>query len=545
MRSTLAAALLLCASLSFAQLQQTVDVTVNNVDLIVTDSKGKPVHGLTKNDFELFEGNRKRDITNLSEVSAGMPAVADATRAMTAPSRAVLVLFDNTSLTLVMRRQAAEALKQWIATQLRPIDKVAVVTAIPSLQMKQTWTFDSRAASAAIEVVAGESTSLAEQERREARSRVDDVVHRAATAGPNETVRFDEATQAVRTYAAAMMRETSAVLSSMTAALSYFPPAAQKKVMIIVGEGITSNPGSDLFQYLNSVKMDIESGNGPAMLAAGARASSPITEASEYDVAPAIRAMTNLAVRNGVMVYAINPGQNENASGQVLDTRPGDVRAQFATSSGNRAGYELLVRATGGLAFYGAPPALALGDISTDLDGYYSLGFKPGSSSEVAGPLVVKSKAGYRVRATRAPMPQTSDDKMREAVLAHHIAAPISNDLKIAVATEPPVAEGATRKVKLKVLIPVASLQLDREGGDVAGGFIVYVSSGDERGSATKVNRQEHQIRWPAGTFETLKGKTITFAVDVMVPAGLTQISVGVIDERSQQTGFERVSLGV
>ena len=540
--------LLLCASFGFAQVQETVNVAVTNVDLVVTDSKGKPVHGLTRDDFELFEGNRKREITNLSELSAGAPASPAATgstaRVATAPSRAVLVLFDNTSLTLGMRRQAADALKTWLAAQLRPVDKIAIVSAIPSLQTKQPWTFDSRAANAAVDVVAGESTSVLEQQRREARARIDDVVHRAATAGQNETVKFDEATQAVRAYAASTMRDTEAVVSAMTAALTYFPPGSQKKVMIIIGEGIATNPGADLFQYLNTVKMDIESGNGPSMLAAGARTSSPLTEAGEYDIAPAMRTMTAAAVRDGIMIYAINPGQNENVSGQVLDKTPGDVRSQFATSSANRAGYEIIVRATGGSAFYGAPPAIALSQISSDLDGYYSVGFKPGPAAE-SGQLVVKSRAGYRVRATRAPAAQSPDDRMREAVLAHHVAAPMSNDLKIAVAADPPVGEGPGRKVRLKVLIPVASLKLDPDGQDVTGGFVVYVSSGDDHGGATRVNRQEHQIRWPAGTFESLKSKTITFAVDVIVPAGLTQISVGVMDERSEQTGFERVTLGV
>lgn len=546
MGKTLAVALLLsAASVASAQVNETVNVAVSNVDLIVTDSKGQPVHGLTQADFELFEGNKKREVTNLYEVSAGVPAAGSmAPQTVAAPSRAVLIFFDNTSLTLAMRRIAANALKSWLAGQLRPVDKIAIVTAIPSLVTRQPWTFDSRAASAAIDVVAGESTSVLEQQRREARAHVDEVVHRAATASQNEVVNFEDATQAIRSYAASAMRDTRAVISAMTAALTYFPPAAQKKVMIVVGEGMTTNPGSDLFQYLNSVKMAIESGNGPAMLRAGARAASPLTEAGEYDVAPAMRAMTNAAVRDGVMIYAINPGQNENGAGQVLDTAPADIRSQFATSAGNRAGYEMIARATGGTAFYGAPPATALSQISSDLDGYYSLGFKPGPAGE-SGQLVVKSKGGYKVRAVRAAAPPSSDDRMQEAVLAHHLAAPMSNDLRIALATDPAVDDGQARKVRLKVLIPVANLKLDRVGDEVTGGFVVYISSGNDHGGATRVNRQEHQIRWPVAALESLKARTITFAVDVVVPAGVTQISVGVIDQRSLTTGFDRVTLGV
>src|SRR5207249_9836155 len=74
MPSRFAIALLLFASLASAQVRDTVDVTVTNVDLIVTDAKGKPVRGLTRDEFQLFEGNRSRDITNFSEVSAALPA---------------------------------------------------------------------------------------------------------------------------------------------------------------------------------------------------------------------------------------------------------------------------------------------------------------------------------------------------------------------------------------------------------------------------------------------------------------------------------------
>ncbi|HEV8661481.1 MAG TPA: VWA domain-containing protein [Thermoanaerobaculia bacterium] len=531
------------ALLLFAQVRETVDVAVTNVDLIVTDAKGKPVRGLIKDEFQLFEGNKPREITNFSEVSAALPVAGSVIQA---PSRTVLVLFDNTTLTLGNRRRAAEAVKTWMAAQLRPVDRIAVVTAIPSLQMKQPWTFDSRAAAAAVDVVAGESTSLVEQERREAQSRIQEVIHRALTLGPNESPpRFDEMTQAVRVYAASVMRDSTAVASTIKVALGYFPRSAQKKVLLIVGEGLQTNPGSDLFHYLNSIKMDIESGAGPQVLQRGARSASPLTEANEYDLAPLLRDVTATAMRGGVLMYAINPGQNEKSGGEIMESRPSDLRAQFATSSGNRAGYDQLVRTTGGTAFYGTPPRLALAEVSEDLDSYYSIGFRTGPATDPAGALVVKSKNGYRVRATRAPAPQSSDDRMREAVLAHHVAAPMTNDLHIALATDAPVAEGDRRKVHLKVLIPVASLHLDREGEEIVGGFVVYVSSGDDHGAATKVNRQEHQIRWPAGTFDSLKGKSITFAVDVMVPTGLTQISVGVMDQRSQQTGFDRVTLGV
>ncbi len=533
------ASLLLFPTFAPAQVREAIDVNVTNVDAIVTDAKGKPVHGVTQSEFELLEGGKSREITNFSEVSASAGTVA-------APSRSVLILFDNTTLTLPNRRRVADAVKTWMTAHLRSVDRVAVMTIMPGLQVKQPWTPDSRAAVAAIDVVAGEGTSIVEQQQRDARSRVDEVVHRAATTGPNQIPpRFDEMTQAVRSYAASLMRDCVSTLDAIKASMAYFPPSAQKKVLILVGEGMPVNPGSDLFQYLNSVKMQIESGAGPQNLRQGAITASPLTEASEFDLGPTLRELLSAATRRGVMVYAINPGQNERSGGNVTETRPGDVRAQFATSAGNRAGYEMIVRSTGGSAFYGSQPDMALAQVSEDLDSYYSLGYRAVPGTDANAPLVLKSKSGYRVRVTRAAAPLTADERMRETVLANHIAPPSSNDLHIALASDAPVAEGDRRRVHLKVLIPADNLRFDREGEEVVGGFAVYVCSGDDHGSATHVNRQEHQLRLPAQATGSMKGKMITFVVDVVVPAGLAQISVGVLDERSQQTGFDRVMLGI
>src|SRR6266705_1009985 len=43
---------------------ETMNVTVTEVDAVVLDAQGKPVSGLTRNDFELTVGRRRRTITN-------------------------------------------------------------------------------------------------------------------------------------------------------------------------------------------------------------------------------------------------------------------------------------------------------------------------------------------------------------------------------------------------------------------------------------------------------------------------------------------------
>ena len=49
-----------------------VEVNVVNVDVHVTDANGKPVTGLRKGDFELFEDGKRVDIANFAAVERGV-----------------------------------------------------------------------------------------------------------------------------------------------------------------------------------------------------------------------------------------------------------------------------------------------------------------------------------------------------------------------------------------------------------------------------------------------------------------------------------------
>src|SRR5215470_4540267 len=74
----LAIALLAATSLLAQQPQQpssglpslsaVIDVKVINVDVVVTDKKGNTIHGLTKDDFELYENGQPKLISNFYEV---------------------------------------------------------------------------------------------------------------------------------------------------------------------------------------------------------------------------------------------------------------------------------------------------------------------------------------------------------------------------------------------------------------------------------------------------------------------------------------------
>ena len=52
-------------------ISERVEVSVTNVDVVVTDSKGNRVNGLTRDDFEVFQDNVPQTITNFYAVAGG------------------------------------------------------------------------------------------------------------------------------------------------------------------------------------------------------------------------------------------------------------------------------------------------------------------------------------------------------------------------------------------------------------------------------------------------------------------------------------------
>ncbi|HEX7676603.1 MAG TPA: VWA domain-containing protein [Thermoanaerobaculia bacterium] len=103
-----------------APLVEKIDVSVVNVDVTVTDRRGQPVPGLTRNDFEILEDGKLQPISNFYAVENAQ-AKADTQSAESAPAppadrfrRKVLVLVDNLNSTMHGRNDALAKLETFI-----------------------------------------------------------------------------------------------------------------------------------------------------------------------------------------------------------------------------------------------------------------------------------------------------------------------------------------------------------------------------------------------------------------------------------------------
>jgi hypothetical protein len=72
------------------------------------------------------------------------------------------------------------------------------------------------------------------------------------------------------------------------------------------------------------------------------------------------------------------------------------------------------------------------------------------------------------------------------------------------------------------------------------GGFSVFVVVANKEGDLSDVAQKSHQIRVPARDYGKIKGKYYTYALDLMMEPGLNKISIGVVDDVTNTSGFDR-----
>jgi VWFA-related protein len=103
-----------------APLVEKIEVSVVNVDVTVTDRRGQPVPGLTRNDFEIFEDGKLQPVSNFYAVdNARARSDVPSETPQDSPSpdrfrRKVLVLIDNLNTTPHARNVALDKLETFV-----------------------------------------------------------------------------------------------------------------------------------------------------------------------------------------------------------------------------------------------------------------------------------------------------------------------------------------------------------------------------------------------------------------------------------------------
>jgi len=535
-------ALLVVASMVMAD-DVALTTAPRGIDVVVTDRGGTRIAGLTQSDFQIYEDGKLRDIAHFA------PQTREADLDVQ-PRRNIMLIFDETSISLSARRRTVEALKAFVNTRVRPVDRVMVVTilGIGGVFPATSWTSNKDDILAALDKAEAATIGNKGFERRQTedhiRQTISIVMQEEQTNG-NLLYTFDSLMQPGRQYAGIMYEEARAAAGAVNEALSYLGGGPGKKIVVIAGGGLSTRPGADIFQYLDGLRQQAMMGQFGQALARGAQTSNPISEGSRYEITDIVRAVAKSAHDRGIVIYAIDPDTSGSSTAPVERTSAADTTEEFVGVADRLSGYQILAGSTGGLTLTGQGTS-PIDEISHDLDTHYILNYTQSLNAKGQLPNVEVrlTKPGYRVRSGFTGGPATKEAEIQDTVIANQAAGAVwSNDLAISLYKDKPVPDADGTRVKIVVMIPMKSLKFVQEGAEASGGFNVYISTGDDKGRASAINRQVKDIRVPADKLEAMKDKTIGFSVDVVMKPGRNQISVGVMDQRTQATGFAKTTI--
>jgi VWFA-related protein len=530
---------------------EVMEVRVTNVDVIVTGKGGKPVPGLTLEDFELYENGVKKDITNFLEIredaapaltAAGTSPEATATTAATAVvpedtrRRQIVVFFDNAAIKPFHRATLYPFLDRFVKENVRKGDELSVITWERSLKAELDPTGDQAAMAATLKRLSVERANglPTGSDLEHFRDQIMFVVRSYQGAG--RVPPWNEAIATARSYAMSASQVTRQRVEALKSVVRSMRGAPGRKILVFVTENLSTNPAEGAFAFLDSVKDLFEGVDTPAM-----------SYARDFEIVGLTRDVADAANSSGVTLYPIDLGGKfgDSEFGDASTNRIITSAPMVITPTANIT-VSTIAAETGGVALYGSTNwKLAFDTISSDLGTYYSLGYRSeGDKKDQLRNVEVrlKSRQRYAVRMRHAVIEPSASSEMTDAVSAHLFRAVSGNDLAIRVSAgtaAPGESESVT--IPVTVVIPTEKLTLLPDGTDLTGSFAVFAAFVRKDGAVSKVARQPQSFRFPAESLN--RRKEITVKIDVKADARTEGISVGVMDEASRATGFAAVKL--
>jgi VWFA-related protein len=519
------------------KLTENIDVRIIGVDVVVTDKKGNAVTGLTKDDFQIFENGVEKPISNFYEVEGKTAAQVVTVPTPGAPAvkppakeeidehlrRRLIIYVDNLSLAPFNRNRVFKQMKDFIKDAMRPGDEAMVATYNRSLKVRAPFTRDPIQIQQTLDAIAGESAlgTANRSEFKDASSRI------------NDAQTYDDAVAYARSYAQSVEHDLRQSVESINGLLTTLAGVEGKKVVVLATEGFQIQPGREAFTLIDEVARQ-KSWQSSSML-----------EAMSFNGNQLIESIARTANANGITIYPIHAGGlaagNEGMTAENQQATSYNVTS--AALSNTTESLQLMAEMTGGIMTARTNNfAGAFKNIVRDLDSYYSLGYRAGTERvdrQRALEVRIKNR-NLRVRNRQTFVEKSTFQEMSDRVIANLLYKTKANDLGIRVKVDSPVPADELFKVPVEIHIPIDNLTLIQQGEAYMGGFSIYVVVGNKDGDMSDVARKTHQLTIPVTDFAKSKGKYYTYTLDLMCERGLNKISVGVVDDVSNTSGFDK-----
>jgi VWFA-related protein len=562
----IAAALLALGLLAAADTPQptyldTLEVRITNLDVVVSDRKGAPVRGLTRDDFEVRENGTLQPITNFAEYTASSgvtqanaPISASTTEARAAdtlvsapPPRKVLFFIDDMALHPLTRKKLLNDAIAFVDDTMQNGDEAMVVTPSTANKLSLSFTPDRAAVRARVHDLIGKSTWRADSPYDSERFFYERVV--------SGSLRPAERLEAKRVYAMRVVRRVNGTLRTLLGMVGSLADVPGRKVIVVISASITATPGQEAYTRED----DLESGATNGEYDTSAReifGESGSAKQGWKDLTPMIREIGATAAAGGITIYSLQPDMGVHVAppGGFSDTHRA-TRAvgtlalsqyQRDITEGTRTTLGTLADLTGGKFFQGGGQVdSAFRQLTNDVSSYYSIAYRAPQGTNDAFrriEVVVKGRPDLVAR-TRRELLRLSPGHAMDQLVASTLYVPREvNELGITASAQKPQRELDHYKVNIDVKLPLDQLTFIPVGNVYRATFSLHYAAADGYDYATGATRQQ-SVQVAAAELDAVRQKTYTYTTTLVISPGTARIAVGVLDELSRLSSLQRLTV--
>jgi VWFA-related protein len=514
--------------------RETVEVRVMDLDVSVTDSKGRPVGDLKKEDFVVKIDGQTVPIDYFTRIEEGTIHAPDLATA--SPDRVLdeyrkgpdayvprhfLMYFDIGSVSQSSRKRGLEALRD-LVTRFGPSDTARVVSFDRHPTVLCEWTSSKEAIMEALSRIENSGVGMSRLiNEQQTLSEID--------SSPRRNGRGSGSNRAflAHSYAEETHVSVQQLLKDMNAELSTLSPLPGKKAFVYVSGGFDMQPGYAMTMYALGT-MSLASVDVPNM-------------------SPELDAIVKRANTSDVTFYSLDARGLTAAGGTAggddpLLSRPG---VSFVARQDSQTGLLDLARQTGGLAFTDSNSLKGgIAQIYEDTSTYYSIGVNLSKLGGVGYRKVevTVTKPGLTVRSRRGFAPRTRTDRgrdMTQATLrsnAQYNAIPV--ELRIAK------AEKAKKYYELPIMVTVPASSLTflptEKGGRATA--LVYIGVIDDKGYTSDIGFDQATFDQPNSA---PPDTPLKYQTKMMIRKGNMRIAVNVQDNETGRMGTAKADVNV
>lgn len=516
---------------AFPPVVETVDVSVTSVEVVVTDSRGNRVPGLTAADFEVRQDGVAQKITNFFAVTGGkllledgkVVDLGDKQEAAEVPPeiKARYVFYvDNLNIQAINRNRMFKRLKEFVPQVIGPNAEGMVVTFNRSLKVRRQFTSDVNDLLGAIEQIELESDggTTAKGEWKDTLDKI------------SNSKTSTEAMGAVQMYAQSVRNDMEFTIDAIKETIDSMSGLQGRKSLLYMSEGLPASAGYELFNVIREKFQD----------------TTATMMQFDFDLNSKYVKIVQAANANGVTIYTLDASGLTTSDVMSADSRGRqEVHVdEFQMRQNMQGPIKMMAEETGGKSTVNSNDWKAgLDDIASDFSNYYSLGFR--SARGVADrphkiDVSVKQK-GLRVRTRTSYVEKSVETRTAEAVVASLSYPRTDNPLQASLSVgQPEPFDRQNYKLPVRIAVPIGKLGLVPAGDQYEGQFLVYFVVRDASGNQSDLSIQRQEVRVPAKEMDVAQRKDFYYDATLLVVPGGQTLSVGVRDSVSNLTSFLR-----